>query len=78
MAANHIVEAKKAQALREQADALKKLATDIELLKKQTARILALLEPKQKAASEPKTGTAPTAKDGEEAEEKPAGDTGKK
>lgn len=57
MAANHVVEAKKAQALREQADALLSLQAAFAELKAQLDRVLELLEP-AKPASDPEAEKA--------------------
>ena len=55
MAATHITEAKKAQALRDQADAMRELVERMTAIEAQNKRILELLEKpaKQAAASKP-------------------------
>ena len=49
MAATHIVEAKKAQALRDLADTMQQMTDDIAALKQQMDRIEAMLQAEQRA-----------------------------
>jgi len=61
MAATHITEARKAQALRDQADSLLRLETEVAELRAQVDCILAILEPRKPATGEDPKPVEPAA-----------------